>query len=190
MLLIRPVRFSSLGKRPGNEIVERSEELHGGAILGDQVLQQEELHVASEVTKKCKEICLSCERVTQRTVFLSVVPPNTLHGQVKPVLDPGMEATRAVDYHLAADTVARENHHPADRVAYGIELIQFLYRHLFHDVSASVVSRERGNHRVACQPELAQFRLVMQIYAGSGVMEFKNHATRQGFTPKKPVIAA
>src|SRR5210317_141012 len=107
MLLIRPVRFNSLGKRPGLETVERAKEPHLGKVCSNQVLQQEEFHVAPEVTKQIEEICVSCERVTQRTIFLSVVPPNALHGQVKPVLDPGMEATRAVDCHLAADAVAR-----------------------------------------------------------------------------------
>jgi hypothetical protein len=101
-----------------------------------------------------------------------------------------MAAALGVNCHFSADLVPREYHHSADCVAYAIERIKFLCGHLFDYVRDAALSRERRNHRVARQEEFTNFRAVMQICAGIGVIEVKNRSTRQGFAPKKLVIAA
>jgi hypothetical protein len=44
------------------------------------------------------------------------VSTDALERQVEPVLDLGVETTRAVDRHLAAGSFCRKHHHAADRV--------------------------------------------------------------------------
>ena len=126
---------------------------------------------------------------TQGTAVVEVVPPNALHREIKPVLDPWMEPARSIDCHLAADAVSGEQHHAANRVADSHESGQ-LFRNLLDDVRNASLFPECGNHRIARQPELAQLRTVMQVNAGRRVHELEHHTARQRFAPKKLVVPA
>jgi len=187
-LPISPVRLRASRKRRGVEVLERHEEYYGGAIHGNQVLQQKEFHVSPKVTKQPKKVRVPAEWVTQRTQLVAVMPPNALDCEIKTVLDPWMEAARCIDRHLAADAVSGKYHHAANRVADAVEGLPFLTRHCVDDVRQTRFSRERWNHRIARQEELSQFGPVMQIHVWSGVIEFEDRAARQRFAPQNLVV--
>jgi hypothetical protein len=54
-LLICSVSIQAFGNRRGGEVVERHEETYGRAVLCDEVLEEEELHVSTKATEEAKE---------------------------------------------------------------------------------------------------------------------------------------
>lgn len=63
---IARIRFSTLGQRIAPKVVEWKVELDGPVVVADQVLEQEEVNVTSEVVKQLKELRVPVERVKQR----------------------------------------------------------------------------------------------------------------------------
>lgn len=63
------VRVIVLRHRRSLEVIERHEEIHGGAVAGDEVLQQEEIHVPGKSNRAA--VCLP----GQRTGFLPLTRP-------------------------------------------------------------------------------------------------------------------
>jgi hypothetical protein len=49
------IRVEVLRDRGSLEVIERHAELHGRIIVRDEVLQQEEIHVAPEALEQCEE---------------------------------------------------------------------------------------------------------------------------------------
>jgi hypothetical protein len=76
---------------------------------------------------------VSCERGTQRTVYVEVMPSNAFNREIEPVLDSRMKPACAIDCHLPADAVSGKQHHAANRVTDSHESVQ-LFKYLLDDV--------------------------------------------------------
>jgi len=63
-LAIRPISIDACWERRGSEVIEWCEESQSGAIIGDQVLQQEVPHVSLEVPEQPKEVPVPRECIT------------------------------------------------------------------------------------------------------------------------------
>src|SRR6185369_12185178 len=96
---------------------------YGGVIVRDEVLQQEEVHVAPEALEQCEEVTVPLQCVAQPAgvVQALVVSSNALECEVEPVRDLPEAPAGLVDSPLALDLVARKDHHSGDRVADGHE---------------------------------------------------------------------
>ncbi len=79
-LLVRVVRIDAGRQRRPREVLERHEEAHCGVVIGDDVLQEEEVHVAAERTEQ-PEVGVPRERVAERTGLVEVVP--RMHSTVR-----------------------------------------------------------------------------------------------------------
>ena len=89
---------------------------------------------------------IPCQDFTQRAVFVYVVTPNALQGQIESVSNLFCATTRLVDRPFPVYLVSWEDHHPANRVADGVEGFQFLDRDQALDVG---VPPECRDHRIA-----------------------------------------
>lgn len=109
------------------KIIERQEEVDPTTFGRNQILQQEEFDVASEVLKQIKEVGISCQHISQRAWFVRIVPPYALQGQVKAVLDLPMHATSPIDCGLHVYPAAREDEVAADRATLRIKAVNTGY---------------------------------------------------------------
>jgi hypothetical protein len=64
---VLPVRIAVFRHRGSLEVIERHEERHDGAVVGDEVLQQEQIHVPTEVLNNAK-----------KSLYLASVSPSGL----------------------------------------------------------------------------------------------------------------
>ena len=113
---------------------------------------------------------------------------DALKCEVEPVRDLPEAPAGLVDGPLAVDPVTREDHHAADGVGDGHErFVVFVGVELGMHFGESP-PRERGDDRVAGQPELAKFRVMMQVHAGLGVIQVEERAIWQGLTPQEFVV--
>src|SRR5665648_1106447 len=131
------------GYRRRGEVVEREEEPDGREVTVDEVLQQEEVHVAVEVLEQREEVAVAPKGLAERAVLGAVVPADALERQVEPVGDLPVQATGSVDGRLTVDPVAREDHHSADRVADGGERLDLSLCELLDDGLHRGPPRER-----------------------------------------------
>ena len=170
------------------EVIERHEELHRGAVFGDQVLQHEEFDVAAKVLEQREKVTVPRQRLTEWAALDEVVPADALEREIEPVRDLSIEPAGAVYGRLAIDPVPRKDHHAADRVANCPErFVLFLGKQL-GDAPQRKPPRERGDDRVATQEELAKFRAVMQVHAAHGVIQVEESTTWQCLAPQEFVV--
>jgi len=126
------------------EVVEWHEEIHRGAILVDQIMQQEEVDVSSKALEQSEEISIArqrvtewiaqqvtewiAQRVTEWTALAQVVPANTLEREIEPVPDLRVPSASAVDGSLSVDSICWENYPGADGGADPAEVFVFFLR--------------------------------------------------------------
>lgn len=80
----------------------------------DQILEEEELHVASETLEQREEIRVARKRVFERTARSDVVKPDGLEGQIESIPDQRMGATSLVDRLPAVDSISGKDEPAAD----------------------------------------------------------------------------
>ena|SRR5215831_5681043 len=68
------VSVAVLWHRWSLEVIERHEEPHRGAVIGDQVLQHEEFDVSLEVLEQCEKVAVSRQGLTEWVALAEVVP--------------------------------------------------------------------------------------------------------------------
>ena len=81
------IRVAILRHRRSLEVIERHEEGHSGAVVADEVLKQEEIHVPAEAFKQREEVAVPRQRRTKWTALALVVPSDALECEVEPVRD-------------------------------------------------------------------------------------------------------
>lgn len=99
------------------ETIKRRKKSNGIPVRGYKILQQKKVDVATEIGKKGKKVSVSCQNITERTIFTTVKPANALHSEIEAILDQGVKTLSPVDRHLAVNAIAREKHHAADGIA-------------------------------------------------------------------------
>lgn len=80
-----------------------------------EILQKEEFGVASERLEQGEEVAVALEHCAEGAGCALVVAPNALERQVRSVPDGWMGAARAVDRHLPADAICREDEERSER---------------------------------------------------------------------------
>lgn len=80
----------------------------GRIVVRDEILQQEEVHVAPEALEQCEEVAVQLQRLTQAAgvVQPQVVSSNALEREIEAVRDPAEAPAGLVDGPLAVDPVA------------------------------------------------------------------------------------
>jgi hypothetical protein len=170
------------------EVIERHEEPHRGAVVGDLVLQHEEFDVPPEVLEQREKVAVPRQRLTEWAALAEVVPADALEREIEPVRDLPIEPAGAVDGLLAIDPVPRKDHHAADRVADRPERFVLFLGEQLGDAPQRIPPPERGDDRVATQEELAKFRAVMQVHAAHGVIQIEELTTWQCLAPQELVV--
>lgn len=144
----------------GGEVIEGHPEPHLEGVSCDEVLEQEEIHIAPEIAEQHKEVVVKVQCCAKWTVIGSVMASDAFEGEVESVAYSWAKSSSAVNSHLGADLVARKEKHSTDGVTDRIERFVLCFRQLINDVSHQPICRERCDDRVARQPELAKVRAV------------------------------
>lgn len=71
---IRRIGIPVLWDRWSVEVIKWHEEVDRRIILGDEILQQKEVHVPAEVLEQCEELAISRKRLSEWTALAQVVP--------------------------------------------------------------------------------------------------------------------
>lgn len=184
------VSLAVLWHRWSLEVIERHEEPHRGAVIGDQVLQHEEFDVPPEVLEQCEKVAVSRQGLTEWAELAEVVPADALEREIEPVRDLRVQPAGDIDGQLTIDLFPRKDHHAADRVADRHELfVLFLGEQLFDEPQRRPSPpRERLHNRIATQEELAKFRAVLQVHAARAVIQIEKPTTWQCLAPQEFVV--
>src|SRR5665648_942225 len=177
------------GYRRRGEVVEREEEPDGREVTVDEVLQQEEVHVAVEVLEQREEVAVAPKGLAERAVLGAVVPTDALEREVEAVGDLVGHASGTVDRRLAIYLVAREDDHPADGVADRREGLDLVGNELIDHRPHALPPVEGRDDRVARQEELAEFRAMVQVLASGCDVEFEGRSVREWLAPERLVVA-
>lgn len=73
-----PVRGIVLRHRGSLKVIEQHEERHGGTVVSDEILQQEEIHVTAEVLEQREEVVVPRQCLAERAALAGVVPSDAL----------------------------------------------------------------------------------------------------------------
>ena len=71
---VLPVRGVVVRHRGSSKLIKRHEEPHVGAVVSDEILQQEEVHVPAEVLKQRKEVAVPRQCLAERADLACVAP--------------------------------------------------------------------------------------------------------------------
>jgi hypothetical protein len=96
--------------------MERYEELHGGAVFSDQILQHEKFDIPPEVLEQHKKITVPRQRLPEWAALDEIVPADALEREIEPVRDFPIKPAGTVDGLVAIDPVPWKDHRAADRV--------------------------------------------------------------------------
>src|SRR5690606_16447318 len=188
-LVARPdvgeVLLDRLRHRRRGEVVERVEEPDRLAVVGDEVLEEEEVDVPAKVLEQREEVGVAAQRSVQRARLPDVVPPDALQGQVEAIGDPRMEAASTVDGRCPVDAVAGNKYRATDGVS--AVLGQLVRGNLVDDAPGSP-EQPRGDG-VIRKVKDAQPGPVHEVALGLG-LEGEQLTARQRLGPEDLVVPA
>ena len=95
-VFVRLVLIEARGQGRCPEIGERQEEPDRVSILGDEVLQQEEVSVSFEAPEKTEEVGISRQCAGERAFLVLIVSPDAFQRQIEPIDNAGMKPARPV----------------------------------------------------------------------------------------------